>query len=184
MAITRERKEELVQQYIDKLNQATGIVITEYRGLAMPQMDTIRTKLREVNSEYMVTKNTLLRIALDEAGYDVPDELLNGPVALSFAYDNLPGTVKALMDVSKDHEILKLKGAIAGQAELIDQSQLKMLSELPSRDELRATLIGLITQPMSQLVSLLVAPQRDVVSVMAAYIDKHEEGEGPDEEAA
>ena len=181
MAITRERKEDLVEQYTDMLNQASGIIITEYRGLTMPQFDLIREKMREVNSQYTVTKNTLLKIALDNAGYDVPDELLAGPVAVGFAYDNLPGTVKALMDVTKDHELLMLKGAVASQTEYIDESQLKVLADLPSMDELRATLIGMITQPASQLISLLVAPQRNLVNVIAAYVDENTEDE---EEAA
>jgi large subunit ribosomal protein L10 len=176
LAINKERKQNLVAQYIDMLERSSGIVITEYRGLSVDRFDTIRAKMREVNAQYTVTKNTLFKIALNEVGFVVPDELLNGPVAVGFAYDNLPGTVKALLDVTKDNELLILKGAGSGGVEIFQESQLKMLSELPSLDELRATLIGMITQPAAQLMSLLVAPQRDLVNVIAAYIDQHEEG--------
>ena len=180
MAITKERKNELVEQYIEMLERSTGIVVTEYRGLTMPRFNTIREKMREVGSQYTVTKNTLLKIALSEVGYVVPDDLLNGPVAVGFAFENLPGTVKALMDATKDNELLILKGAIA-PTEVYNEAQLKVLSELPTMDELRATLAGMVVQPAAQLISLLVAPQRDVVSVIAAYIEKQESG---DEEAA
>lgn len=176
MAITKERKEEIVEQYIEMLQRANGVVITEYRGLSMPKFDAIRGKMREVGSQYTVAKNTLLKIALNEAGYVVPEDLLSGPVAVGFAFENLPGTVKALMDVTKDEDLLILKGAIA-PAEVYNEAQLKILSELPTMDELRATLAGMVVQPAAQLLSLLVAPQRDVVSVIAAYIDKQEGGE-------
>lgn len=176
MAISRKKKEDIIAQYKDWLDNCTGIIVTEYRGIAMPRFNEIRAKMRDVGSQYTVTKNTLLKIALDEAGFTVPEDLLSGPVAVGFAFDNLPGTVKALMDVSKDEELLLLKGAVA-QTEIYDTAQLKILSELPTMDELRATLAGMVVQPASQLLSLLVAPQRDVVSVIAAYVDKHENGE-------
>ena len=176
MAINKERKVELVEQYIDLLERSNGIVVTEYRGLTMPRFNAIREKMREIGSQYMVTKNTLLKIALSEVGFEGPIDLLNGPVAVGFAFDNLPGTVKALMDATKDNELLILKGAIA-PTEVYNEAQLKILSELPTMDELRATLAGMVVQPAAQLISLLVAPQRDVVSVIAAYIDKHESGD-------
>ncbi len=183
LPISKARKEELVAQYIDMLQRSQGIVITEYRGLNMPLFNEIRRKMREVGSSYNVTKNTLFRIALNEVGMAVPEELLVGPVAVGFAYENFPGTIKALLDVAKDAELLLLKGAIA-QTDVYQQDQLKTLSELPSLDELRATLAGMVVQPAAQLISLLVAPQRDVVSVIAAYVDKHKEGDDNDADAA
>lgn len=176
MAINRKKKEEIIAQYIEWLNNCNGIVVTEYRGLSMPRFNDIRAQMREVGAQYTVTKNTLLKIALNEVGFVVPDSLLEGPVAVGFAFESLPGTVKALMDSTKDNELLILKGAIA-QTEVYDTAQLKILSELPTMDELRATLAGLVVQPAATLLSLLVAPQRDVVNVIAAYIDEQENGE-------
>lgn len=176
MPISRARKEDMVATYVEMLQRSQGIVITEYRGLNMPLFNEIRKKMREVGSSYNVTKNTLFRIALNEVGMAVPDDLLLGPVAVGFAYENFPGTIKALLDVAKDAELLILKGAIA-QTDVYREGQLKTLSELPSLDELRATLAGMVVQPAAQLISLLVAPQRDVVSVIAAYVDKHTEDE-------
>jgi large subunit ribosomal protein L10 len=181
LPISKERKEEMVEQYVDMLQRSQGIVITEYRGINMPLFNEIRAKMREVGSSYNVTKNTLLKIALNEVGMAVPAELLAGPVAVGFAFENFPGTIKALLDVTKNAELLILKGAIA-QTDVYQQSDLKTLSELPSLDELRATLAGMIVQPAAQLISLMVAPQRDVVSVIAAYLDKNKED--GDEDAA
>lgn len=176
LPLSKDRKDELVAQYADMLERSQGIVITEYRGLSMQRFNNIRAKMREVGASYNVTKNTLLKIALERVGMAVPEDLLNGPVAVGFAFDSFPGTVKALIDSIKDSELLILKGAIA-QTSVYPESDLKAISELPSLDQLRATLIGIIVQPASQLLSLMVAPQRDIVSVIAAYVDKHSEGD-------
>ncbi len=169
MPISKARKDDLVAQYIDILQNSAGIVVTEYRGLSVARFDTIRKRMREVGAQYIVTKNTLLKIALEEVGMAVPEDLLTGPVAVGFASDNLPGTVKALIDSVKEAELLILKGAVA-QKSVYGADSLDTLSKLPTLDELRATLIGMVVQPMSTLMSLLVAPQRDVVSVIASYI--------------
>lgn len=176
MPLTKNRKDELVAQYVDMLERSQGVVITEYRGLTMKRFNAIRAKMREAGASYNVTKNTLLKIALERVGMAVPEDLLTGPVAVGFAFDSFPGTVKALIDSIKDSELLILKGAIA-QTSVYHEGDLKAISELPSLDQLRATLIGIIVQPASQLLSLMVAPQRDIVSVLAAYVDKHSEGD-------
>ena len=176
MAINQQRKDELVAQYIDLLQNSKGLVVTEYRGLTMAKFNAIRSKMRDANAQYTVAKNTLLKIALNEVGMVVPEHLLKGPVAVGFALGDLPSAVKALVDSTKDNDLLILKGAIA-QTTVYNEGQLKILAELPSLDQLRATLIGMITQPVAELVSLIVAPQRDVVSVLAAYLDKNGAGD-------
>lgn len=177
MPISKQRKVELVEQYVEVLQNSSGVIITEYRGLNMPLFDRIRNELRNVGAQYTVAKNTLLKIALEEVGMAVPEDLLVGPVAVGFAGDDFPGTIKTLLSVAKDAELLILKGAIAA-TDVYQESDLKTLSELPTLDELRATLAGMVVQPMSQLISLLVAPQRDVVSVIANYVKKQEEENG------
>ena len=181
MAITKARKNELVEQYVNLLEQSQGLVITEYRGLTVGQFNNIRTKMREIGSKYVVTKNTLFKIALEKTGMPISEELLNGPVAVGFALEDFPGTVKAVLDTRKDVELLVSKGAITSKA-IYQESALKELSELPSLDESRAMLAAMVVQPASQLLSLLVAPQRDLVNVLAAYVDKN--GEGDDADAA
>ena len=183
MPISKQRKVDIVAQYMDALKDCSGVVITEYRGLNMPLFDRIRSEMRNVGAQYTVAKNTLLKIALKESGLAVPEDLLVGPVAVGFAGKDFPGAIKTLLSVAKDAELLILKGAISAQS-IYQEGDLKTLSELPTLDELRATLAGMVVQPMSQLVSLMVAPQRDVISVIANYVKKQEEenGEGGGDE--
>ncbi|NDJ76302.1 MAG: 50S ribosomal protein L10 [Chloroflexi bacterium] len=170
MAITKERKQDLVQQYIDMLENAQGVVITEYRGMTVKQLDELRGKLREKNSQFTVTKNTLLKIALNEVGMAIPDDMLKGPVALAVAFDDLPSTVKTVLDYGEDNEIFVVKGGIMG-ASVIAEKQLEPLSEMPPLEVLRAQILGMATMPLTQFVGLLEEPGRQVVAVIRAATD-------------
>lgn len=177
MAITKQRKEELVAQYSEILKSASGYIVTEYRGMTMGEFNELRNKLRESGSSYVVTKNTLFAIALREAGWVVPEDLLVGPVATAFADGNLPGLAKLLLDFKKDHEehfIIK-GGAMMGST--LSASDVETISKLPSLDELRAQLAGLLVQPATGLVSVLNAGTSSLVNVLHAYVQENSEGE-------
>jgi large subunit ribosomal protein L10 len=184
LAISKKRKQNLVAQYVDMLSNARGVVVAEYRGMTVKQLDALRAKLRENNAQFTITKNTLLKIALEQVGMAVPEDLLVGPVALAIAYEDFPQTVKTVLDYSDDNEIIIVKGGITGQT-AIQESQLEAISELPPLDVLRSQVAGMVTMPMSQFVSLLEEPGRQVVSViqnatnglvnvLAAYVQKEE----------
>lgn len=170
MALTKQRKEELVAGYVDMLERARGVVITEYRGMTMKQLDDLRGKLREKGAHFTVTKNTLLKIALDRVGMGVPEELLSGPVALAVAFEDLPATIKAVLDYADDSEIMVVKGGILGES-VVDAKQLDAISELPPLEVLRAQLIGMTTMPLTQFVGLIEEPGRQVVAVIQAATD-------------
>lgn len=167
MAISREKKEQLVATYTDLLQNTEGVVITEYRGMKMNAFHDIRKSMRDVNASYLVTKNRLLKIALANVGLPVPDDLIQGPVAVGFSSGDLPGMVKALLDQRKTKDLLILKGAIIGQS-VLDESELKAISELPTLDELRAQLLGMLVQPAQGLLGVLQAPAQGVVGVLDA----------------
>lgn len=167
MAITRERKADLVAQYDAILERSEGFIVTEYRGLRVNALYGVRSALREVGASYVVTKNRLFKIALENKGLPVPDELLTGPVAVSFAQKDVPGMVKALLAKQKDMDKLILKGGVVGQT-VIGESDLKTLSELPTMDEMRAQLIGLLVQPAQGLLAVLNAPAQNLVGVLDA----------------
>jgi large subunit ribosomal protein L10 len=171
LAITRERKEDLAAQYAELLDGASGLVVTEYRGMNVNQISDVRKALRQVGASYVVTKNRLLKLALDNAGLNTGGDLLTGPVAVSFARQDLPGMVKVLLDKAKENERLILKGAIIGQS-VLNEADLKTLSELPSLDQLRAQILGLLTQPAQGLVSVIAAPSQGLVGVLesASYM--------------
>lgn len=167
MAITKERKAQLVQQYVDMLRQAKGVVITEYRGMTMKQVDELRGKLRESNAGFTVTKNTLLKIALREVGMAAPEDMLAGPVALAVAYDDLARTIKVVLEYASTNEVFVAKGGIVGES-VFPASQLEAISQLPPLEVLRAQLLGVVTMPMTQFLGLLNEPGRQVVAVIQA----------------
>ncbi|MBZ0300135.1 MAG: 50S ribosomal protein L10 [Anaerolineae bacterium] len=175
MAITRERKEELVAQYAELLQHATGFIVTEYRGMTMGDFNALRGKLRETGGAYVVTKNTLFSIALREADWPVPEEMLLGPVATAFADGNLPGLAKTLIDFRKDHEQhFVIKGGVM-LGNLLSAADVEAISKLPTLDELRAQLAGLLVQPATGLVSVLNAATSDIVNVLHAYVQENSE---------
>jgi len=170
LAINKKRKETLVEQYVDMLHRAKGIVVTEYRGMTMKQLDELRAKLREQNSQFTVTKNTLLKIALGEVGMAVPDDLLTGPVALAIAFEDLPATIKTVLEYAGGNELFIAKGGVMG-TRAVQADALKAVSELPPLDILRGQLIGMVTMPLTQFVGLVNEPGRQVVAVIKAATD-------------
>lgn len=173
MPISRNRKEELVAQYVELLEGSQGIVITSNNGMSVTQFDAIRGKLRELDSSLVVTKNTLLRIALEQVGLPVPEELLNGPVVVAFAREDVGATAKAVLDFHKDVELFDVKGALVS-GELYDEKGVDMLSKLPTLDELHAQLVGIIIAPASGLVNVVNGGVTQVLNVVAAYAAKDE----------
>lgn len=168
MAITKEKKRELVDQYTEMLQQSQGIVITHYRGMDMNQLTELRRQLEDSNGVFMITKNTLLRLALDNAGLVVPEELISGPVAIGFAMEDVAGTAKVLLDADEDDALkLQVTGGIIGDS-VFDPEQLEEITKLPTLPELRAQLAGLLTAPASSIASIVEQPARDVVGVIDA----------------
>lgn len=173
MPISRNKKEELVAQYVELLKESNGIVITRNKGMTMSQFNELRAKLRELNSTYAVTKNTLFRIALEEVGLPVPEELLNGPVAVAFAREDVAATAKAVLDFHKNVEPFEVHGALVGE-EIFDAKGVDTLSKLPSLEELHAQLVGIIIAPATGLVNVVNAGAAQVLNVIAAYAAKDE----------
>jgi large subunit ribosomal protein L10 len=171
MPISKSKKEELVARYVELLKNSQGVVITLNNGMTMANFDALRAKLREIDSTYVVTKNTLLKLALQEVGMPVPEELLSGPVAVAFARGDVGATAKAVLDFTKDVEPFLVKGALAA-GEIYDENGVDKLSKLPTLDELHAQLVGLIIAPSSGLVSVLNGGVTQVLNVIAAYVDK------------
>lgn len=178
MPITRERKEELVAKYVELLNESNGFVIVKTQGLSVPQIEGMRRIVREENGQYTVAKNTLLRKALEQADWVVPEDLLQGPMSVVFGRDNMPGVSKALLKYIKDEgfeEKMEVTGGIM-TGEVIDASQVTAVSELPTLDELRAQLAGLVISPAQGIVNVLYQATGGVVNVLQAYLDKNDEG--------
>ena len=176
MAITRKYKETLLAHYGDWLREADGIILLDYHGLSVPQTEVLRGQIRAAEGRYRVCKNTLLKLALGEQGWPVPADLLVGPTAVAFAGSSYPAVAKALFDFSKGIEqkdALVIKGGIL-LGEQLDAERVRAISVLPSQDELRAQIIGLVSAPAQNLVNVLNSATSSVVNVLAAYLQENE----------
>jgi len=174
LAITRQKKEELIEQYVEQLNSSEAIIITDYRSLTVPDMQELRAEIRKAEGSFSVMKNTLIRRALEDTGFSVPEELLKGPVGIGFCSSNVPGVAKAITNFAKEHEALVVKGGLMGN-QVIDEAAIKNLANLPPIEVLRAQILGLINAPASQLVGVVAGGVRQMVNVVNAYATKEDD---------
>jgi large subunit ribosomal protein L10 len=173
LAISKDRKEELLKDYADLIGKSEGLILVEYRGLDMKGMDPMRRKVRDAAGELHIVKNTLALRALREAGRPTPEALFTQTTAIGFAFSDVPGVAKALTSVAKDSEFVKVKGALLGN-QVLDAKGVEALSELPPLPVLRAQLLGLLSAPASRLTGVVASGVRQVVNVVKAYADKAE----------
>ena len=173
MAISRARKEELVAQYVELLERSEAIFVTDYTGLKVKLLEDLRGEVRKADGALFVTKNTLLRVAMEQAGRQIPEDMLNGQVAVGFSLGEAPTLAKALADFAKKQELLKIKGGVFGE-ELLDGDQVKALADMPTLDQLRSQLLGLLNAPARNIASVVAGSVRQVVNVLDAYSKKDE----------
>lgn len=155
MAKTRLQKQAEVQQLTEKLGKAKAVVFTDYKGLNMKQLSELRDKLRETNSEFTITKNTMLARALPTSNFE-------GPTATLFAYDDEISPIKILVKALKDATIGKVKSGFLGDTAL-DEAKILQLSTLPTKDELRAKTVGVLVAPLQGILSVLNGNLRNLV---------------------
>jgi large subunit ribosomal protein L10 len=171
LAITKERKEELVKTYRELIEKSEGLILIEYRGLNMKGMGPLRTKVREASGELRVVKNKLARLALSQAGTAVPDDLFVQTTAIGFAFTDVPGVAKALTTFAKDSEFVKVKGGVLGR-KVLNSKEVEALAELPPLPVVRAQLLGLLKTPASRLTGVVAGGVRQVINVVKAYSEK------------
>lgn len=171
MAISKERKQELVEEYKDWLSKSRAVILTEYEGLSMKDMDSLRAKVREAGAEFHIVKNTLGKIAFEQSELPLPEGYFEGTTAAGFAFDDAPALAKALTDFSKTVEALKIKGGYLDVAPM-SAEEIIALAELPPLPVMRARLLGTIMAPASRLARVLNEPARQLATVLKAYADK------------
>ena len=176
MALTKERKQQLVAEYAELIKRSQAIVLTEYRGLPMTGLNTLRGKVREASGEFHITKNTLVEIALKDAGLPAPAEFFLGATAAGFAFSDPPGVAKAITEFAKDSQFVKVKGALLG-AKVLSTKEVEALAALPPLPVVRAQLLGLISAPASRLTGVIAGGVRQIVNVVKAYADKDQQTE-------
>lgn len=177
MPLTRERKEDLVAEYTDLLQNSKAVIFTGYRGLNNKDLTQLRRNVLEARGIYRVAKLTLLQIALEQTGYPVPEQVLSGePVAVGFCLEEIPSVAKALTEFADDHELVEIFGGLMPEREL-SVKEIEALADLPPLDVLRAQLIGLLDAPASNLVGVLQAGVAQVINVINAYAESGESAE-------
>jgi large subunit ribosomal protein L10 len=181
LAISKERKEELLKEYAELIHKSQGMILVEYRGLSMKGMGPLRGKVREAAGELHVVKNTLAQKALKTAGRDAPAELFTQTTAIGFAFTDVAGVAKALTAYAKDNEFVKVKGALLG-AQVLTTKEVSALAELPPLSVLRGQLLGLLSAPASRLTGVVAGGVRNILNVVKAYSET--EGAAPATSAA
>jgi len=171
LAISKERKEEVLTQYVDWLKRSQAVVLVEYTGVKMKDLDNIRARIREAGGEFHVVKNTLVRRAFADSGMEIPEDYLVKSTAVSFAFTDPALTAKALSDATKGIEFVKVKGGfMSGQ--FLDAAQVKALAEMPPLPVIRAQLLGVLQAPAGKLVRTVAEPARGLAAVIKAFTEK------------
>src|SRR2546421_7632560 len=176
----RPAKVAVVDEVRDKLNSTSGAILTEYRGLKVADIATLRRSLRDAGAEYKIYKNTLVRFAVRDLGLAELEELLVGPTAIAFVEGDAAGVAKALRDYARTNPVLVVKGGVLS-GQVLTATDAAALADLPSRDVLLARFAGLLAAPMQQLAGLLQALPRSFAYGLKALIEK---GGGVPEAAA
>ncbi len=170
-----EFRKQQVADHLEKLQRSEAVFICEYRGLTVAQLTSIRAKVRKAGGEMKVSRNTLMAIALTEAGLPVPEALMAGPNIYSFAFENAPAVAKVLSEFSKEkgNEKLVVKGGVLGQS-VLDAVGVTVLADLPPREVLLAQVVGTIAAPLRGLVTVLSGPARGLVTCLSQLKEKKE----------
>lgn len=151
---TLKAKQEVVAGIKEKLEQAQSVVFVDYRGLTVAEVTELRNKMRAAGVEYKVLKNTMVRRAAEDLGIEGLDSILEGPTAVAFGMQDPASPAKILMDFAKATKKTQIKGGVL-DGRMIDVDGVKYLSELPSREELLAKMLGSLNAPMTGLVMVL-----------------------------
>lgn len=171
LAVSKQRKDEILEGYKAWVDKSKAIVITEYKGLAVKDLDQLRQKMRDNGGEFHIVKNTLGKKIVQDAGYPVDDKMFTGSTAIGFAFEDPAALAKALSDYSNTSEFVKIKGGYLAN-NMMNAAQVKALADLPPLPVVRAQLLGVLNAPASKLVRTLAEPGRQIAAVIKAFADK------------
>ncbi len=167
----RSEKVQVVKDLKEKFKTAEIFVLTDFRGLTVEEMNTLRRDLREKNVEFRVVKNLLAKRALDENDQGELDDLLVGPTAVAFGYEDPVESVKVLVNFQKEQEKLQLKGGMM-EGNVLDVAMLKELAQMPTLDELYARMLGSVQSPINKMVMALNNAASELVWVIKSVADQ------------
>jgi large subunit ribosomal protein L10 len=181
--VLRKDKEQVVAKLAERLRASETLILADYRGLSVSELDDVRTKLLEHGARFSVVKNTLTKRAAEDAGLKSLTALLDGPTAIAFVGDgDMVAVAKTLNDTARRTRILEIKGGILQGVEM-DARQVVELASLPPADVLQGQVLGAIVGPLTAIVGLFAAPLQDLVGLLDARVEQLG-GAEPAEEAA
>jgi len=172
----RQDKERIVSELAERLKSSQNLLVADYRGLTMPEIDELRSKLLEIGARFSVVKNTLTRLAAEEAGVKELLDLIDGPTAIAFidAEGDPAAAAKILNDTARAHDVLVIRGGLL-EGDTVSDVEIKRLATLPPADVVRAQFAGVVAAPLTTIVGLFTAPLRDLVNVLDARITQLQE---------
>ena len=169
----KSEKEELIKELTEKFQRAQTAIVAEFSKVNVDTVTRLRKKFRDAKVDYKVIKNTLAKRAAKGTSLEVISEDFKGPVALAISYEDVAAPAKVLTEFIKDLETIKIRSAVV-QGRKVDAEGVKALAKMPGLPELRAQLLGMLTQPAGKLVRTLAAPGSQLARVLQANADKGE----------
>jgi large subunit ribosomal protein L10 len=169
----KEDKAKVVEELTERLRSSDTLLVADYRGLTMPQIDALRSRLIESGAKFSVVKNTLGRRAAEAAGAEALLALLEGPSAIAFleADGDMVAAAKALADAARDSKILAIRGGVL-QGRPLTGDEIETLAKLPPVDVLRGQVLGAIIAPLTALLGLVTAPLQNLHGLIDARIEQ------------
>jgi len=165
-------KERVVADLVERLRASDTLIVADYRGLSMPEIDGVRTEVLKHGARFTVVKNTLTKRAAEEAGVPELIELLDGPTAIAFVGEgDMVGVAKALSDTARQTKILSVRGGIL-QGKPMSADQVRDLASLPPAEVLRGQVLGAIVAPLNAIAGLVNAPLQNLVGLIDARIEQ------------
>lgn len=163
----RAQKKQYVENVHAAVKDAASVIVVHYQGLTVDEINTLRGNMRKAGAGFKVTKNTLTRRALKDTAYEGLENYLSGPTAIGYSDDPV-APAKILVEYAKNNEKLKLLGGAFGETAL-DVKGVEQLAKMPSLDELRAKIIGMLNTPATRIAGVLQAPAGQLARVCGAY---------------
>src|SRR5215204_7239245 len=173
MTVQKEDKQKVVADLTDRLTSSETLVVADYRGLTMPQIDDLRTELLKHGAKFTVVKNTLTRRAAEAAGADTLLAMLEGPTAIAFLESggDPAAVAKALQDAARETQVLAVRGGML-QGRPVTSEDVAELAKLPTIDVLRGQVLGAIMATLTTVVALFTTPVTDLVGLIDARIEQ------------
>ena len=169
----RDQKQQEIDSLKDSFSKSKSVILADYCGLTVNQMQDVRTKLRAASVEFRVAKNTLTKRAIKDTDSEPLSDVLAGPTGIAFSYEDPVAGARVLSELVDDHDAFEIKGGILGD-KLLSIADITALSKLPTKEVLLSQLLSVMNGPMTGFVTVLNGNQRSLVQVLSAIKDTKE----------